>query len=75
MLLLGHPLWRPRETLITFFDQKKLYKFVSLIFFSPIFGHQNPGSGYLDPDSLEMLDPDSINPDSQLCIKLKQNNC
>ncbi len=41
------------------------------MFFSSVFGHQNPGSG-LDPDSLEMLDkdpypdPDSINPDPQL---------
>jgi hypothetical protein len=41
--------------------EKYLNKF-SAIFFSYIFGHQNPGSGldpdpYPDRDSLEMLDP------------------
>ncbi len=38
---------------------KKGFKKISAVFFSSIFGHQNPGSG-LDPDpypdSLEMLD-------------------
>jgi hypothetical protein len=30
------------------------------LYFSSVFGHQNPGSGLdLDPDSLEILDPDS----------------
>jgi hypothetical protein len=44
-------------------------------FFSSVFGHQNPGSG-LDPypDSVEMLDPDPdlMNPDPQLWLKLKR---
>jgi|688.fasta_scaffold458933_1 hypothetical protein len=49
-----------------------------LYFFSSVFNHQNPGSGLdpnLNPDSLEMLDPDSyphpdsIIPDPQLCFE------
>ncbi len=40
---------------------------------SSVFGHQNPGSG-LDPDSdsFEKLDtdPDSMNPDPQLCLQV-----
>jgi hypothetical protein len=53
---------------IFFLDQTK-FSFVCLS--SSTFGHQNPGSDpYRDPDSLEMLDldPDSMNPDAQLCI-------
>jgi hypothetical protein len=69
---------------------KKRYKKLS-----SVFGHQNPGSGldpdpypdqYPNPDSLEILDLDSINPDPQLwgcvslfCTKLckqqKMNTC
>ncbi len=38
--------------------------FAAVFVFSSIFGHQNPGSG-LDPDSLEMLDPNPYqDPDS-----------
>jgi hypothetical protein len=43
------------------------------IFFPSTFGHQNPGYEldlYPYPDSLEMLDPDSMNPDPQHCWKL-----
>ncbi len=36
---------------------EKSKKMSAVFFFSSIFGHQNPGCG-LDPDSLEMLDPD-----------------
>ncbi len=49
------------------------YLLLFLLFYSSVFGHQNPGFGldqdpYPDPDSLEMLDPDldSINQDPQL---------
>jgi hypothetical protein len=44
---------------LEFFIKKDLIKF-SAVFFSSVFSHQNPGSG-LDPDSVEMLDPDSVN--------------
>ncbi len=51
---------------------------LELYFFSSVFCHQNPGSG-LDPESLEMLDPDpdqdSINPDPQLCCEADPVRC
>jgi hypothetical protein len=50
---------------------KKDVKNFQLYFFSAIFGDQNPGSG-LDPDSLEMLDPDPY-PDLDL-MNLYPNN-
>jgi hypothetical protein len=47
---------------------KKKGKKISAVFFSSVFGHQNPGSGLdSDPDSLEMPDP-YLNPDPQLCL-------
>jgi hypothetical protein len=42
-----------------FFIIKRFSKNFGCIFFSSIFGHQNPGAG-LDPDSLE-LNPDPVN--------------
>ncbi len=54
---------------------KKDIKKISAVFFSSVFGRQNPRSGLnpnLDSDSLEMLDPvpypdpDSMNPGPQL---------
>jgi hypothetical protein len=48
---------------------KKRYKKISAVCF-PVFGHQDPGFGLdlnPDPDSLEMLVPDSY-PDPQLYI-------
>jgi hypothetical protein len=51
-----------------FLIKKRKGNFVS-VFFSSIFGHQNPGSELdQDPEPLEMLDPDldSMNPDPQL---------
>jgi hypothetical protein len=49
--MLGHKL-------IAIFNRKR-FKKVYVVFFSSVFGHQNPGSG-LDPypGSREMLDPD-----------------
>jgi hypothetical protein len=39
----------------------------AVFFSSLIFDHQNPG-----PDSPEMLDPDSVNPNPQLFFKIKR---
>ncbi len=69
LLKLGRPLWSPtRDKYIAIFDQEK-ENFNYIFLFN--LGHQNPGSG-LDPDpysdSLEMLDPDSMKPDPQLCF-------
>jgi hypothetical protein len=55
---------------IAIFDQKKIFKqiFCCIFFFS--FWSSKPGSGYglfPDTDSLEMLDPDSVYQDPQLC--------
>jgi hypothetical protein len=54
---------------------KKGGKKNSVFLFSSDFGHQNPGSG-LDPDpypdSLEMPDPDSMNPDPQFWLENKE---
>ncbi len=52
---------------LRFLIKKRLKKKIAAVFFSSVFGRQNPRSG-LDPcpdrDSLDMLDP---NPDPQLC--------
>jgi hypothetical protein len=53
---------------LPFLIKKGINKF-ELYFFPSVFGHQNPGAR-LDPDSLEMLDPDSMNPDPQLCCEV-----
>ncbi len=47
---------------LQFFDQKKINFFSYVFFKKKNFGHQT-----LDPDlvSLELLDPDSLNPDPQ----------
>ncbi len=51
-------------------------KIFHLYFSSYVLGHQNPGQTIIprpvDPDSLEMLDPDpdSVNPDPQLWVLL-----
>jgi hypothetical protein len=51
----------------------EIKKNCSSVFFSSVFGYQYLGSR-LDPDSLEMLDPDpypdpdSMNPDPELCL-------
>jgi hypothetical protein len=69
---------------IAILDQKKLTKNFQLYFFSSVFGHQTPRSGLdLDPelDSLKMLDPnpykdpDSMNPDPQLCLEANKFSC
>ncbi len=54
---------------LQFLIKRDIYEKIQLYFLSSVFDHQKPGSGLdpnPDPDSLEMLDPDSINPDPQL---------
>jgi hypothetical protein len=65
-----------RSKLKLLITKRFIKKLFSCVFFSYIFDHQNPGSGLdSDPDSLEMLDPDSYpypdsrKPDPQLWKK------
>ncbi len=72
LLLLGRPLWRPKDKEIVVFDRKKMY-FLSAVNFFTFFVIKT-----LDPDpnrypiQPKMPDPDQMNTDPQPYFHMRQ---